>query len=83
MMTDNRANELVANNTGSSSRSRHFLRRYFVLRQRVAHGCVAVVKVGDPQMPADFLTKWVPAAKLRASIDYLTNARRGAELGQS
>ena len=24
-------------------------------------------------MPADFLTKWVPAKKLGASLDYVTN----------
>ena len=32
-------------------------------------------KVPDEAMPADFLTKWVPKAKLRTSIDYATNAR--------
>ena len=27
----------------------------------------------DPQMPADFLTKWVAHKKITESIDYLTN----------
>ena len=74
IMTDNKANELVANDPGASSRSKHFLRRYFVLRQRIAAGVAKIVKVPDPQMPADFLTKWLPAKKFNLSLDYATNA---------
>ena len=64
----------VANDPGASSRSKHFLRRYFVLRQRIAAGVAKIVKVPDPQMPADFLTKWLPAKKFNLSLDYATNA---------
>ena len=31
--------------------------------------------VPDAENPADFLTKWVPAKKLRASLDYVTGRR--------
>mgnify|MGYP004286203603 CR=1 FL=1 len=36
----------------------------------------------DTQMPADFLTKWIPAAKLEQSLRYACNAheRRGLSL---
>ena len=36
---------------------------------------VVLKHVTDPEMPADFLTKWVPSAKLEASIRYATNSR--------
>ena len=66
---------LVANDTASASRSRHFLRRYWALQQRVARGEVTLVKVPDAQMPADFLTKWIDTAKLKRSVLYATNAK--------
>ena len=31
--------------------------------------------VPDVQMPADFLTKWIPAEKLERSLVYATNSR--------
>ena len=31
--------------------------------------------IPDPQMPADFLTKWIPATKLELSLQYATNSR--------
>ena len=44
-----------------------------------AHGARGVkpdvFKVDDPNMPSDFLTKWVPAPKLRQSLAYATNTR--------
>ncbi|KAL1499518.1 hypothetical protein AB1Y20_011721 [Prymnesium parvum] len=61
-----------------SSRSKHLLRRYFVLMQRIQAGEIKVVHVKDVANPADFLTKWVPAKKLRASVAYVSGqaARR-------
>ena len=35
LLTDNKANMLVANDAGSSVRSRHFLRMYRLLQQRI------------------------------------------------
>ncbi|KAL1518486.1 hypothetical protein AB1Y20_002777 [Prymnesium parvum] len=68
----------VAMRQGASNRSKHLLRRYWVLMQRVQAGEVRVVHVRDEANPADFLTKWVPAKKLRTSIAYVTGqaARR-------
>ena len=54
---------------------KHFLRRYAALRQRIAAGDVVLKHVTDPEMPADFLTKWIPSAKLEASLRYATNSR--------
>ena len=42
--------------------------------ERVADGKVKLVHVGDSEMPADFLTKWLPAKKFNLSLDYATNA---------
>ena len=75
IMTDNIANLHVANDSASATRSRHFLRRYWALQQRIARGETSLVKVADENMPADFLTKWIDTAKLRRSVEYATNAR--------
>ena len=74
-MTDNIANLHVANDSASATRSRHFLRRYWALQQRIARGETSLVKVADENMPADFLTKWIDTAKLRRSVEYAINAR--------
>jgi len=50
--TDNLANLSVR--SGKGTRSKHFLRRYHVLMQRVAAGDVALRHVGDTQMAVDF-----------------------------
>ena len=73
--TDNLANQKVGSGLGCPTRSRHFLRRYNVLKQRIAQGDVTLRYIPDPQMPADFLTKWIPAAKLELSLQYATNSR--------
>ena len=75
ILSDNKANVLVANNAMSASRSRHFLRRYHTLQRRMAEGECRVVKIADDLMPADFLTKWVARDKLKRSVDFATNAR--------
>ena len=51
----------------------HFLRRYFVLKRRIAQGDVTMLHVPDAQMPADVLTKWIPSGKTRQSVQYMTN----------
>ena len=74
ILTDNQANCLVARNSTSAARARHFLRRYVTLQQRISQGEVTVYKIDDPNMPADFLTKWLSAQKLRDSVAYATNS---------
>ena len=73
--TDNLSNALVGSGTGSASRSRHFLRRYYTFLQRVKAGSVALGHVADAENPSDFLTKWLGGAKLRQSLEYVTNSR--------
>ena len=36
--------------------------------------------IPDASMPADFLTKWIPAAKFKASITYATNSHASGVL---
>ena len=57
--TDNLANLSIGSGKGTPSRSKHFLRRYHVLVQRVAAGDVVLRHVGNTQMAADFLTNQV------------------------
>ena len=61
------------------TRSRHFLRRYAVLKQRIAQGEVTMRHVPDEHMAADFLTKWAGGDKLRRSLRYVTNTWRSHE----
>jgi len=72
--TDNLANHKVGSGIGGPTRSKHFLRRYHSLKQRIRDGDAVLVHVPDPQMPADFLTKWIPSAKLEASLRYACNS---------
>ena len=74
--TDNLANQRVGSGVGCPSRSRHFLRRYFALKQRIADGECTLRYVPDEHMPADFLTKWISKAKLEESLLYATNSRQ-------
>ena len=76
--TDNLANHKVGSGIGAPTRSRHFLRRYHALKQRIRDGECVLTHVPDPQMPADFLTKWIPSAKLEASLRFACNSHRTA-----
>ena len=42
---------------------------------KTASGEVTLRYIPDPQMPADFLTKWLDATKTEKSIAYATNSR--------
>ena len=74
ILTDNLANCLVSRDATSAARAKHFLRRYTVLQQRISSAQVQVFKIDDPNMPGDFLTKWLPQLKLRDSVAYATNS---------
>ena len=63
----------VANDPKSAGRLRHAMRRFAVLQERVKEGKVKVVFVPDAQNASDFMTKWVPASKLKASVAYTSN----------
>ena len=64
----------VGSGIGGPTRSKHFLWRYHSLKQRIRSGEVTLVHVPDPQMPADFLTKWIPRTKLEQSLRYACNS---------
>ena len=72
--TNNLANRIVGSGVGCPSRSKHFLHRYHVLMQRVRAGDVILRHVGDAQMAADFMTKWVNPTKLKMSLRYVCNS---------
>ena len=63
-----------------AARAKHFLRRYTVLQQRIRGQQCQVFNIDDPNMPADFLTKWLPQAKLRDSVAYATNSRNRVQV---
>ena len=63
-----------ATGVGCPSRSKHFLRRYFTLKRRIAEGEVTMRHIPDVQMPADHLTKFgISKDKVKRSVDYMTN----------
>jgi hypothetical protein len=71
--SDNASSVRVANDPKAAGRLRHAMRRYAVLQEHVKQGVVRVEFIRDANNAADFLTKWVPAAKLKASIAYASN----------
>ena len=75
LITDNLSNQRVATNSGSATRSRHFLIRYRCLQARQEGGECSVEFTPDASMPADFLTKWINAVKFRASLLYARGSR--------
>jgi hypothetical protein len=80
LTTDNLANQRVGAGLGGPTRSRHFLRRYFALKQRLQRGEVTLRYTPDASMPADFLTKWIPREKLERSIAFACNRHAPAAL---
>ena len=72
--TDNKSNMQVAMRQGAANRSKHLLRRYYVLLQRIRQGAIAVRYLPDRENPSDFLTKWLPAPKLNRSLHYVIGA---------
>ena len=71
--SDSVSNLQVARRQGAATRLKHALRRWELLTARVNRGMIKLVHVGDAEMPADFLTKWVSAKKLDRSLAYITN----------
>ena len=68
--TDNKSNMQISMRRGAANRSKHMLRRYHVLMKRIRGKHLRVVHVPGEENPSDFLTKFLPAAKLRASLSY-------------
>ena len=72
--TDNLANQHIGSGIGCPACSKHFLRRYMVLQQRVADKEIDLRHVVDADMLANFLTKWISVSKLEKSVRYATNS---------
>ena len=73
--TDSVTNGYIANRQGAANRMKHALRRWETLVERIDTGLVKLVHINDPEMPADFMTKWVTAKKIKDTLFYLTNER--------
>jgi len=73
--TDNSSNYQMALGQASAGRSKHIYRKWKLIKQRLAKAAIRLAEVPDKDMPADFLTKWVPRAKLEASVARATNSR--------
>ena len=52
-----------------------------MLLERVRQRECTLKHVPDADMPADFLTKFIPGPKFRLSVDYLTNRRAAVKPG--
>ena len=75
LLTDNSSNKQLINQSGTPGRARHAIRRYHSLIQSVKQGSIRAVHVPDAVNPADFLTKFVGKAKLKASLEFITNIK--------
>ena len=60
-------------NGSSPTRSRHIARRIAYCADKVRDERFIFKHVKDENNPADYLTKWVPPKKFRASINYIFN----------
>ena len=74
LTTDSSSNWQVATRHASASRSRHALRRWRVLTQRIVEGDCKLVHIDGVSMPADFMTKRVEQKKVDKSVAYATNS---------
>ena len=72
--SDNKAHVQVGNSCGSSVRSRHFLKAYRIMHDRMRDHELSLGHVKDTENPADFLTKWIGADKFHKSVRYATNS---------
>ena len=72
--TDSSSNWQVATRHASATRSRHALRRWRVLSQRILEGECKLVHIDGASMPADFMTKKVEQKKVDSSVAYASNA---------
>ena len=59
----------------SSARSRHYLRAYHILQQRIQSDDIALKFVPDCENASDVLTKWVDRGKFERCVAYLTGER--------
>ena len=51
----------------------------YALKQRIQAGEVVLKHCPDPEMPADFMTKWLAMPEVNKSIRYVTNARNAVQ----
>ena len=68
LRTDNMSSLRISNCIKSTARAKHALRRYYVLQERVRRGEIRIEHVPTAQNKADYLTKWLSAAKLNESV---------------
>ena len=78
VLCDNDATLRVAHGEATVSRLKHELRRAAIVTQYVHEGDVALVHVPDAANYVDFLTKWLKADKVEASVNFLTGAKARA-----
>ena len=64
----------LATRHASATRSRHALRRWRRLSQRILEGECKLVHIDGASMPADFMTKKVEQKKVDTSVAYASNA---------
>ena len=75
VLTDGESARVVITGEGAAGRSRQDLRRVANVKARTEERVLSPTFCPDAEMPSDFLTKWLPKAKKRASLEYATNAK--------
>ena len=72
--TDCLSNFQIAMGLAAPGRIKHILRQWQIVQERVKAADIQLLRIGDADMPADFLTKWLSKKKLEASLRRATNA---------
>ena len=78
--TDSLSNFQVAMGMATPGRIKHIMRQWQIVQERVKAADIQLLRIGDADMPADFLTKWLPKKKLLASLARATNATNAVPL---
>ena len=81
--TDCLSNFQIAMGLAAPGRIKHILRQWKVVQERIKAADVQLLRIGDADMPADFLTKWLPKKKLEASLARATNAVNAVPLASA
>ena len=69
--SDSQSAIYLAKNPVSHKRTKHIETRYHKIREWIEDGKIDLQKIGTLENPTDMLTKVIPAAKFKASLDFV------------
>ena len=79
ILTDNKANMLIANHEASAARMKFTLAQQTILTRACRDKEILVAHAKDAEMPIDFCTKWVSAIKINDSVRFCSNTTNHVE----